>query len=102
MNQQIQLTLPALRATVGNANWLDCNKQQLLKAIPAQWTCCSDLILPFGFQLKLLGCEWRETADIVMTLYWLTHIGWIEARKDPHGNGSSRDLIVRRNQEAKQ
>lgn len=98
MTQQMQLTMTALRETIGNVDWLNANESQLLKSIPLHWTCCQDLVLPFGFQLKLLGCDWRKTEDVIMALYWLTHIKWIEARQDPHGNGSARSLIVRRRQ----
>jgi hypothetical protein len=100
MSPSVELTLPALRATIGNPSWMAIHQTELLQAVPAQWTSCTDLILPFGFRLKCLGCDWRQPADVVMALYWLTHLQLIEARKDPHGAGSTRDLLVRRRQEA--
>lgn len=91
-----ELTMHELRRTVGNPQWLNSHLPQLLQALPEQWTACSNLILPFGFQLKLAGCNWGQPADVVVTLYWLQHLGVIEARADPHNPNSAMALIVRR------
>lgn len=88
-----ELTLHELRRTVGNPQWLTSNLPQLLQSIPEQWEPCSELILPFGLQLKLMGCDWKQPADVVVTLHWLHHLGVIEAIADRH---NPQALVVRR------
>lgn len=90
------LTMSALQSTLGNHSWMQANAGSIVKSVPLEWTSCVNLILPFGFQLKLHGCDWRREADVIVALYWFNHLKLIESRMDPHGNGSPQSLIVRR------
>lgn len=102
MSQKLQdlineVDTECIRDTVGNVSWLKANFNSVVQAIPEQWSSVPDLVLPFGFAIKCLGVEWRELSQVIVALYWLTHIGIAESRVDPHGSkGSTRSLIYRR------
>lgn len=84
-----------LSPTVGNKDWLRANKQKVLQALPAEWTEANDpnLMLRFGFQMKLLDVLWTETFDLLIIFYWLCELGWAEAAKNKHKQDS---LLIRR------
>jgi hypothetical protein len=75
-----KVSLPVLRETVGDPKWMRENQESLLKVLPQGWTRYPDLELPFGFNLKLHGCEWKEQDDLAVTLLWLAHLNLIEFR----------------------
>lgn len=92
----MKVSVTELRRTVGDPNWLGAHKDEVLKTIPSTWVSAQDILLPFGFHLKLQGCNWRETEDLVVALQWFCNLGLVEARQDPHSAPGPRSLIIRR------
>jgi len=97
MNPVDQIDTRCLRSTIGNPQWFRSNYSELIKAIPREWTSVHNLILPFGFAIKILGVEWRQEAQVALAIMWLNHLGIAESRIDPHGaKDNPMSLIVRR------
>ncbi len=94
-----EAVITRLSGTVGNPEWMRANQQALMQALPSNWTPAADdtFLLCFGFAIKCLGVEWRETQEVIMVLAWLQKLGWCEAKADPHAaTDNIRRLIIRR------
>ena len=97
MNPINTVDTTCLRSTIGNPQWFRSNYYEVVKAVPQNWTSVHNLILPFGFAIKVLGVDWREEAQVILALMWLNQLGISESRIDPHGaKDNPMSLIVRR------
>ena len=82
----------ALLNTIGNAEWVSKNEENLRKLFPETWTHKDNTdisILRTGFQFKLLGIDWRSEQELVSCMVYLTKIGVIQVqgdliRRNPH------------------
>lgn len=87
---------------MGDPQWMRTHERSIRNALPTVWTSAADgdFLLRFGYAIKCLGVEWRDLSEVVVAVWWLQHLGWCEARKDPHAApGNVRGLIIRRRQE---
>lgn len=65
--------------TLGNSAWLSKNKQALLNILPETWTHLSNINgLQIGFQLKLLGVDWRSEEEFGKVMTYLEKIKFID------------------------
>lgn len=80
----------SLLDTLGNETWLRENEPKLREMLPETWTLATNLNgLQLGWQLKLLGVDWRSPDEFGRVMLFLEKVG-IMLRKD---------FLVRRNPE---
>ncbi len=81
----------ALVDTLGNAQWLRDNEQAIRKLLPETWTLITNVTqgdaMRIGFQLKVLGVDWRSTDEFGKVMLFLEKIGIMQRK----------DYLVRRN-----
>lgn len=66
----------SLIQTLGNKDWLIENEDKLSKLLPETWTHIENLNgLKIGFQLKLIGVEWRSTDEFGKVMVFLEKVG---------------------------
>lgn len=74
MSRNVDHLLP----TLGNREWVEANRYKLRLLFPEQWTPAEHLsALRIGFELKLLGVDWRSAEDLVDSLVFLHKIGGV-------------------------
>lgn len=65
-----------LRGTIDNRVWLRENEQALKALFPETWTHVENLNgLELGFGMKLIGIDWRSTAEFSFVLIVLEKLG---------------------------
>lgn len=76
--------------TLGNVEWLKENESKLKEMLPETWTHIQNLNgLSLGFQLKLLGIDWRSEEEFGKVMVYLTKIGLLlqdgfTVKRNPH------------------
>lgn len=59
--------------TLGNDEWLRVNEKAIKAMLPETWTHVSNLnMLQIGYQMKLLGIDWRTEEQLAKTMAFLT------------------------------
>lgn len=65
-----------MRDTLGNKQWVKENEDKLKAMLPKTWTHMNNLNpLQLGWQLKLLGVDYRSTEELAKVLVYLEKIG---------------------------
>lgn len=65
-----------LNATIGNKEWLKINEAGLKAMLPKTWTHMHNLdALRLGYQLKLIGVDWRSQEEFGKVMVYLEKIG---------------------------
>lgn len=67
-----------LQTTLGNTEWLKNHEDDVKKILPKTWTHVGNLnTLKLGFQLKLLGIDWRSYDEFGKVMIFLEKIGFM-------------------------
>ena len=80
----------SLQDTLGNAEWLRANEQKVKDMLPETWTHIGNINgLHLGFQLKLLGIDWRSEEQFAKVMVFLTRAGFLlmqgqTVKRNPH------------------
>lgn len=62
--------------TLGNTDWLKANEDAISNMLPETWTHIENLNgLKIGFQLKLLGFDWRSEEQLSKIMVFLERVG---------------------------
>ena len=65
-----------LSDTLGNLEWCRNNEKELKGLIPSNWTHINNLNgLKIGFQLKLIGVDWRSQDEFGKVMVFLEKVG---------------------------
>lgn len=65
--------------TLGDRSWLQEHERKLAELLPATWTHESYLNgLQIGFQLKLLGVDWKSEGDFGAVMAYLEQLGIVQ------------------------
>ncbi len=65
-----------LDQTLGNPAWMAANANRIKHALPETWTHVSNLnALQLGFQLKVLGIDWRSQDEFGKVMVYLERVG---------------------------
>jgi len=77
--QEIQDLETRVISVVCNAEWMKKNEQRLKELFPENWTHAGNLNPVFiGFQLKLLGVDWRSEVEYAAVLVYFKQVGIIK------------------------
>lgn len=64
--------------TLGNTEWLKANEDKVKALFPEVWTHQSNLnLLQLGFQMKLLGIDWRSQSDLAGCMAFFERTGFL-------------------------
>lgn len=67
-----------MRDTLGNDEWLRENESAIKKLLPGAWTDMHDLSpLQLGFQLKLMGIDWRSEQEFGAVMVFFEKAGFL-------------------------
>lgn len=65
-----------LMQTLGNDEWMKANAPKIKNILPDTWTHIANLNgLQLGYQLKLLGIDWRSEDEFGKCMIYLESIG---------------------------
>lgn len=65
-----------LKQTLGDGGWFAKNRDALRAILPETWTLMANLnLLQIGFQLKLLGVDWRSADELTRIMVYLERTG---------------------------
>jgi len=68
-----------LQDTLGNIEWLRANEDAIKKMLPDTWTHMENLNgLKLGFQMKLLGIDWRTEDQFGKVMVFLEKMGFLQ------------------------
>ncbi len=72
-----------LEKTIGNDEWLKVHETELKALFPADWShACRVSMLKIGWELKLLGVEWRSEIELINIFVYFGKIGIVEHDPD--------------------
>lgn len=65
-----------LQDTLGNQQWMEANADKVKKILPETWTHIANLNgLQIGFNLKLLGIDWRSEDEFGKCMVFFERAG---------------------------
>jgi hypothetical protein len=68
-----------LKSTLGNYDWLTKNEAALKRVLPETWTHIENLNgLQMGFNLKLIGVDWRNEEELSQVMIFLEKVGLMQ------------------------
>lgn len=68
-----------LVSTLGNEDWMEANADALQRLLPATWTHMANLsLLRIGFELKVLGVDWRTEAELTNIMVFFERSGLMQ------------------------
>lgn len=79
-----------LQDTLGNDEWLRANENALKDMLPETWTHINNLNgLQLGFNMKLLGIDWRSEEEFGLIMVFLELINFmlrdgVTVKRNPH------------------
>lgn len=69
----------SLQATLGSRDWLPKNEDAIKRLLPDTWTHIENLDgLRIGFQLKLIGVDWRSELEFGKVMVFLEKVGLMQ------------------------
>lgn len=72
-----------LKRTVGDKQWMTENHVKIAEIFPFQWTDAKDIpILKIGFDLKLLGVDWRSMSELINLMVVFEKMELVERNRD--------------------
>lgn len=80
----------SLEETIGNREWVKENEDKIKNILPETWTHIQNLNgLQLGFQLKLIGIDWRSEEEFGKVFVFLEKMGILlregqTFRRNPH------------------
>lgn len=70
-----------MHLTLGNDAWMRANFEKLKALFPVEWTQhTQQTALKLGYQLKLLGVDWRSVEEFGRVIVYLRRVNVIEAK----------------------
>lgn len=76
---------PTFLATLGQEQWIKDNAIKLTQLFPAEWTAIREINgLKIGFNLKLLGIDWKTNEEFSRVMVLLDKIGISQVQNMSH------------------
>lgn len=68
-----------LEDTLGNQEWMEENSAKVKDLLPETWTHIRNLnVLQIGYNLKLIGIDWRSENEFGKCMVFFERVGLIE------------------------
>jgi hypothetical protein len=72
-----------LKASLGSPEWMRENLSKLKAIFPETWTHSENVsMLKWGYQLKVVGVDWRSEQELVNVMVYLTKVGVVQVNNE--------------------